>query len=423
MLNGKYFYNQVVRKSVAVFGTIFNNIKIVRKNSTEEKVPIAYGPRKKFLARIQADTEAAGDRTIAIKMPRMSFEITSIDFDAASKLSKFNKRNIAISSSTTKVNTLYQSVPYTIGMQLNIFATNQDDALQIFEQILPTFTPEYTIAIKNLEGSGTVTDVPIILNSTSFSDDYEGDFETRRTLTYTLDFTMKVRFAGGTTEQDIIRTVDTFFYTDTDQPTAKINGAGSNTFTFNIDNLNGLPKVGMRVFGTGISGSPKVTAASATSITLSEVQTLADNTALTFKFVSADGEENVRVAVGDTDEPPLDETDTITTTFGFDHPEIASATLVLKHTGSGSAQITIGGVTLAYDGTSGTTFPTTVTAIAVGSARFQTVGSDIKFTGAPTITGGTIGSETFFELDTVTTNITWNGTSSQIVITTNGFRD
>jgi hypothetical protein len=131
----------------------------------------------------------------------------------------------------------------------------------------------------------------------------------------------------------------------------------------------------------------------------------------------------VRVTVGDTDEPPLDETDTITTTFGFDHPEIASATLVLKHTGSGSAQITIGGVTLAYDGTSGTTFPTTVTTIAVGSARFQAVGTDRLFTGTPTITGGTLGSETFANLDDVTTNITWDGTSSQIVITTDGFRD
>ena len=267
MLNGKYFYNQVVRKSVAVFGTIFNNIKIVRKNSTEEKVPIAYGPRKKFLARIQADTEAAGDRTIAIKMPRMSFEITSIDFDASSKLNKFNKRNITISTSTTKVNTLYQSVPYNIGMQLNIFATNQDDALQIFEQILPTFTPEYTIAIKNLEGSGTVTDVPIILNSTSFSDDYEGDFETRRTLTYTLDFTMKVRFAGGTTEQDIIRTVDTFFYADT-----------ANRSTLKTSDPYGVN-----------NDSPSTAG------------------------------ENVRISVGANDSPPLDSTDTITTTFGFDH--------------------------------------------------------------------------------------------------------
>ena len=420
---GKYFYNQTLKKTVAVFGTIFNNIKVVRQGTAETRVPIAYGPRQKFLARIQSDTAAASDKTIAIKLPRMSFEITSIDFDSTTKLNKFNKRVLPIDGQTAKSNIVYQSVPYTVGMQLNIYAKNQDDALQIFEQILPTFTPEYTVAIKDLEGPGTVTDVPIVLNSTSFSDDYEGDFETRRTLVYTLDFTMKVRFAGGVSEGKLIRIVDTFFYTDTETPTAKINGAGSSSFTFNIDNLNGLPKVGMRVFGTGISGSPKVTAASATSITLSEVQTLADNTALTFKFVTADGEENVRVAVGDTDEPPLDETDTITTTFGFDHPEIASATLVLKHTGSGSAQITIGGVTLAYDGTSGTAFPTTVTAIAVGSARFQTVGSDIKFTGAPTITGGTIGSETFFELDTVTTNITWNGTSSQIVITTNGFRD
>lgn len=260
MLNGKYFYNRVVRKSVAVFGTIFNNIKIVRKNSTEEMVPIAYGPRKKFLARIQSDTDAAGDDTIAIKLPRISFEITSIDFDSSSKLNKFNKRNITVAENTTKVNTLYQSVPYTIGMQLNILATNQDDALQIFEQILPTFTPEYTISIKNLEGEGTVTDVPIVLSGTSFSDDYEGDFETRRTIIYTLEFSMKVRFAGGTSEESIIRTIDTFLYDDT-----------ANRSTLKTNDPYG-----------------------------------AEN-------------ENVRVAVDTNDSPPLDATDTITTTFGFDH--------------------------------------------------------------------------------------------------------
>jgi hypothetical protein len=143
-------------------------------------------------------------------------------------------------------------------MQLSIYAKNQDDALQILEQILPTFSPEYTVAIKDMEGPGTVTDVPIVLTSTSIQDDYEGDFETRRTIIYTLDFTMKVRFAGGTSEGKLIRTVDTFFYSDT------------------------------------------------------------DNRA-TLKTNNPTGEENVRVAVDANDEPPLDDTDTITTTFGFDH--------------------------------------------------------------------------------------------------------
>jgi hypothetical protein len=255
---GQYFYNQTMKKTVAVFGTIFNNMRIVKQGGGETRVPIAYGPRKKFLARIQADTVAAADNSIAIKLPRLSFEITDISFDSNTKLNKFNKRVLPIEGETAKTNIVNQSVPYSIGMQLSIYAKNQDDALQILEQILPTFSPEYTVAIKDMEGPGTVTDVPIVLTSTSIQDDYEGDFETRRTIIYTLDFTMKVRFAGGTSEGKLIRTVDTFFYSDT------------------------------------------------------------DNRA-TLKTNNPTGEENVRVAVDANDEPPLDDTDTITTTFGFDH--------------------------------------------------------------------------------------------------------
>lgn len=255
---GQYFYNQTMKKAVAVFGTIFNNMRIVKQGAGETRVPIAYGPRKKFLARIQADTVAAADKSIAIKLPRLSFEITDISFDSNTKLNKFNKRVLPIAGETTKSNVVNQSVPYSIGMQLSIYAKNQDDALQILEQILPTFTPEYTVAIKDMEGPGTVTDVPIVLTSTSIQDDYEGDFETRRAIIYTLDFTMKVRFAGGTSEGKIIRTVDTFFFTDTE-----------NRATLKTNNPN--------------------------------------------------GEENVRSTVAASDEPPLDSTDTITTTFGFDH--------------------------------------------------------------------------------------------------------
>jgi len=258
MLSGTHFYNKTVRKSVAVFGTLFNNIKILRPGSTEEKVPIAYGPRKKFLARINSDRSGSTAETIAIKVPRMSFEITSMEYDNESKLSRFNKRNIPIAGDLNNVNTVYQSVPYIIGMQLNVFAINQDEALQIVEQILPTFSPDYTVSIKELEGTNTVTDVPIILNSVTFNDDYEGDFETRRAIIYTLDFSMKIKFSGGTTKEGVIRKVDSFYFTDTDTSLKTNNPYG-------IDN------------------------------------------------------ENVRVSVGDADSAPLDNTDTITTTFGFDH--------------------------------------------------------------------------------------------------------
>lgn len=258
IFDGKYFYNQTLKKAVAVFGTLFNHIKIVQTGGTETRVPISYGPREKFLARISADTVAAGDKTIAIKLPRMSFEISSIDFDSTSKLNKFNKRCLPISGESSKVNTVMQSVPYTLTMTLNIYAKNQDEALQVFEQILPVFAPEYTVAIKDMEGPGTITDVPIVLTGTDIQDDYEGDFQTRRSIIYSLTFSMKIRFAGGVSEGRPIRTVDTFFYADTENR-----------------------------------------------------QTLKTNDPY--------GQENVRVAVGTNDEPPIDSTDTITTTFGFDH--------------------------------------------------------------------------------------------------------
>jgi hypothetical protein len=225
MLNGQYFYNKTMKKAVAVFGTIFNNIKIVRQGGGMERVPLSYGPKKKFLARINSERDQAEKRSIAIKLPRMAFEITSISYDTAAKLNRMNKRLFPIEGSSVRKNTVMQSVPYKLGIQLNILATNQDDALQIFEQILPTFTPEYTVAIKNMEGPDTSTDVPIVLNGVSFSDDYEGSFETRRTLIYTLDFEMRVRFAGTVSEGKVIRIVDTYYYSrllsDDDSPTVK----------------------------------------------------------------------------------------------------------------------------------------------------------------------------------------------------------
>jgi len=147
MLDGVHFYNQTLKKSVAVFGTIFNNLKIVRKGTSETRVPLAYGPKSKFLARIQQDADLE-DQKLAIKLPRMSFEITSIDRDSASALNKSNSKLFDVSGTELSKGVLRQSVPYTLGMQLNILAKTQDEALQIFEQILPTFVPEYTVLLR-----------------------------------------------------------------------------------------------------------------------------------------------------------------------------------------------------------------------------------------------------------------------------------
>ena len=211
MLDGTHYYNQTLKKTVAVFGTVFNNLKIVRKGVGETRVPLAYGPKSKFLARIEQDSSLE-DQKLAIKLPRMSFEITSIDRNTSNALNKSNVKLFDVAGTEDSKNVLKQSVPYDIGMQLNIIAKNQDDALQIFEQIVPTFVPEYTVAIKDMEGPGNSVDVPIILNSTSFEDSYEGDFTTRRTLIYTLDFVVKVRFTGRVSPNAVIRIVDIDLY-------------------------------------------------------------------------------------------------------------------------------------------------------------------------------------------------------------------
>lgn len=219
MLDGTHYYNQTLKKTVAVFGTVFNNLKIVRKGVGETRVPLAYGPKSKFLARIEQDSSLE-DQKLAIKLPRMSFEITSIDRNTSNALNKSNVKLFDVAGTELSKNVLKQSVPYDIGMQLNIIAKNRDDALQIFEQIVPTFVPEYTVAIKDMEGPGNSVDVPIILNNTSFEDSYEGDFTTRRTLIYTLDFIVKVRFTGRVSPNPSIRIVDIDLYNNSTSASA-----------------------------------------------------------------------------------------------------------------------------------------------------------------------------------------------------------
>lgn len=208
MLN-EHFYHAAIRRTIAAFGTIFNNIKVVRKDSAGEiknitRVPLSYGPKQKFLARLEGQASLT-DPKVAIKLPRMSFEITSMTYDSATKLPKMNKITRGTGSSR---NTLYTYAPYLMGIQLSIMAKNQDDALQIIEQIIPYFQPEYTITINEVPEMGIKNDVPIVLNSVGLAEDYEGDFLSRRAIIYTLDFELRVRFYGPVKEQGVITVTD-----------------------------------------------------------------------------------------------------------------------------------------------------------------------------------------------------------------------
>lgn len=215
---GNYFYHERIRKSVAIFGRLFNNIYVVRKDASggvlnQLKVPLAYAPRMKYLERIRENPSLEDDTRVAIKLPRMSFEITDINYDLTrqlTKVSNFNTKGV----SSDKRQKFYSPVPYNIGFQLNIYAKSQDDALQMVEQILPTFNPQYTVSIYPFKDiyPNFVEDVPIAITGVTFSDDYEGPLETRRTIIYTLNFEMKVQFYGDIENKDIIRRSDAYLY-------------------------------------------------------------------------------------------------------------------------------------------------------------------------------------------------------------------
>jgi len=245
MLDNSYYYHGTIKKIVSVFGTLFNNIHtgklIAGKLTAVTRVPIVYGPKEHWLARIRQNTVDQKETEIAIKVPRMSFEITSITYDSASKLNRLNQEIVNTNTATGKKNYYWQTVPYIIGMQLSIYARNQDDALQIFEQIIPTFPPEYSVTVIDLAVPGTKTVVPITLTGTTFSDDYEGDYQgTRRTLIYTLDFNLKVQFAGQTNTSSIIKNIDVNFLDTTATtrgfPLDKVNVKLGNMTTDTPDN-------------------------------------------------------------------------------------------------------------------------------------------------------------------------------------------
>ena len=203
---GNHFYNETTRRYVAVFGTMFNDIEISRKDellakTKTMKVPINYAPIEKVLARVGQNLK---NNAPAITLPRMSFEITNITYDPSRQLQKTTNFSQAGSSASlrAKINT---SVPYLIGFQLNIYSKTQNDALQIVEQIIPYFSPQYTMSIKPFaDYPNVVEDVPITITGVDFNDDYEGDVASRRTIIYTVNFDMKVNFYGPINDGNVI---------------------------------------------------------------------------------------------------------------------------------------------------------------------------------------------------------------------------
>ena len=219
MLGNRQFYHETVRNIIVGFGTLFNDIHIVRKDNNGSitqsmKVPLAYGPKQKWLARL--DQDAGLESKVAITLPRLGFEIQNMAYDPARKLNRVQKfkKVKSSASNSNKLDTQFMPVPYNLNIQLYAMAKQSDDALQMVEQILPYFQPDYTLTIKDMPEMGVARDIPIVLNSINYEDSYKGDFAERRAIMYTLDFTTKFYLYGPVTSSKVIKSVQVDQYTD-----------------------------------------------------------------------------------------------------------------------------------------------------------------------------------------------------------------
>ena len=211
------FYHSTIRKAIISFGNLFNNMYVDRKNANGEaiqtlKVPLSYAPKQKFLARITAITEADVKKDVQVILPRMAFEMLSIGYDPNRRVSYVQQsRKI---SSRTQAETQYAPSPYNINVALYIYAKNQDDGLQILEQILPYFNPDFNLSITAIPELDIQNDLPIVLDDISYDDQYEGDFTQRRAIVWTLSFTVKLNFYGPITKQGLIQFAKVNFFND-----------------------------------------------------------------------------------------------------------------------------------------------------------------------------------------------------------------
>ena len=227
-MNGRYYYHQIFRKSIIAFGSLFNNIIVKRKaagvdrgskTSLESyKVPVQYGPYQKYLAIIEAEPAATRQQT-QISLPRISFEIKGLNYDGSRKLvpTQFAKTVPPKGSADDGKPVQYQQylpVPYNLDIELAIISKNQDDGLQIIEQILPNFHPSLNVSIEVIDVTHEERDIAIVLNGIGYTDDYVGDYTKRRTLVWTLNFTVKTYLFGPVDAQKDIRKIVLDYRTD-----------------------------------------------------------------------------------------------------------------------------------------------------------------------------------------------------------------
>ena len=210
----EYFYHEILRKTIVSFGNLFNNITIKHRNENDDvfstlKVPLAYGPTQKFLARLEQSAEL--NKPVQITLPRMSFEFIGLSYDGSRKVTTTQSFISPSVADKKDIRKSYMPVPYNMEFELSIMAKLNDDMLQIIEQILPYFQPSYNLTVDLVSTIGEKRDIPVVFDGISMQDDYEGDFSTRRVLLYTLKFVAKTYLfgpiSGSSISSDIIKKV------------------------------------------------------------------------------------------------------------------------------------------------------------------------------------------------------------------------
>jgi len=308
---GTYFYNETIKRSVSIFGTLFNNItlKKIKSDGTilgEQIVPISYGPKQKWLERIKVDPKERDGNITGMTFPRMAFELSGIEYDATRQQNKLIRSQKSSLESNGKRGFQYNPAPYTLSFKLSIMTKNMNDALQIVEQIIPYFQPEYTVTMKMIDDMTDYRDVPITLKTVTFEDNYESGFEERRFIEYSLEFDMKLYFFGPVYTGNIIKNVIERDYINDDKgfTSTSINGSGlvkevkhyepafdavadavsnSTTVTF-ASAINSKISADDEVFGTNLTTNPTITsiATDKLSIVLNNAITIDANTKLLF---------------------------------------------------------------------------------------------------------------------------------------------
>ena len=272
----EYFYHEILRRTIISFGNLFNDIEIQHQDSNDNtvsivKVPLAYGPTQKFLARLQQSPNL--NKPTQITLPRMSFEFVGLQYDGTRKVTTTQTFTTHTAGISTEVRKAYMPVPYNMAFELSVYTKLNDDMLQIVEQILPYFQPAYTLSVDLVQTLGEKRDIPVIIESINMQDDYEGDFNTRRALYYTIRFTAKTYLFGyvpsaATAARDIVKKVSIGYVADTSAKTRDL------TYTV-------TPRASKNYDGVIVTNLTNDISLANTQIILNDATTIAENTYIT----------------------------------------------------------------------------------------------------------------------------------------------